>query len=187
VTGDEVVSLDGAAVRVRGELILGPVDLTILSGEHWVVLGPNGSGKTTLLSLAAGWRQPSAGVVRILGEELGRVDVRHLRRRIGHVSHAVADRIRPALAIEEVVMTGKASVLETWWQDLSEADRRRARASLEEVGCLGLAERPRVVLVGRAAAGAHRAARSSARTRCCCSTSRPPGSTCRRANGSSPR
>ena len=111
--GDEVVSLDGAAVRVRGELILGPVDLTIRSGEHWLVLGPNGSGKTTLLSLAAGWRQPSAGVVRILGEKLGRVDVRHLRRRIGHVSHAVADRIRPALAVEEVVMTGKASVLET--------------------------------------------------------------------------
>ena len=99
MTGDEVVSLEGAAVRVGGDLILGPVDITVRSGEHWVILGPNGSGKTTLLSLAAGRRQPSAGVVRILAEELGRVDVRHLRRRIGHVSHAVADRIRPALAV----------------------------------------------------------------------------------------
>lgn len=106
MTRDEVVSLDGAAVRVRGELILGPVDLTIRPGEHWVVLGPNGSGKTTLLSLAAGRRQPSAGVVRVLGEELGRVDVRHLRRRIGHVSHAVADRIRPALAAMTSAATG---------------------------------------------------------------------------------
>ena len=42
MTGDEVVSVDGATVRVRGELILGPVDLTIRSGEHRVVL-PNGS------------------------------------------------------------------------------------------------------------------------------------------------
>ena len=164
MTGDEVVSVDGAAVRVGTDLFLGPVDLTISSGEHWVVLGPNGSGKTTLLSLAAGWRQPSAGVVRILGEELGRVDVRHLRRRIGHVSHVVADRIRPALAVEEVVMTGKASVLETWWQDLTDADRRRARASLEEVGCLGLADRSigscssgerQRVLIARALFGAH--------------------------------
>jgi hypothetical protein len=129
-----------------------------------VILGPNGSGKTTLLSLAAGRRQPSAGVVRILGEELGPVDVRHLRRRIGHVSHAVADRIRPALAVEDVVLTGKASVLETWWQDLTEADRKRARASLEDVGCLGLADRPlgscssgerQRVLIARALFGAH--------------------------------
>ena len=73
-------------------------------------------------------------------------------------------RSRPALAVEEVVMTGKASVLETWWQDLSEADRRRARASLEEVGCLGLADRPlgscssgeqQRVLIARALFGAH--------------------------------
>ena len=164
MTGDEIVSLDGAAVRVGGDLILGPVDLTIRSGEHWVILGPNGSGKTTLLSLAAGRRQPSAGVVRILAEELGRVDVRHLRRRIGHVSHAVADRIRPALAVEDVVLTGKASVLETWWQDLSEDERRRARAAREEVGCLGLADRPlgscssgeqQRVLIARALFGAH--------------------------------
>ncbi len=164
MTGDEVVSLDGAAVRVRGDLILGPVDLTIRCGEHWVVLGPNGSGKTTLLSLAAGRRQPSEGVVRVFGEELGRVDVRQLRRRIGHVSHAVADRIRPALAVADVVLTGKASVLETWWQAFSEADRTRARASLEEVGCLGLADRPlstcssgerQRVLIARALFGAH--------------------------------
>jgi iron complex transport system ATP-binding protein len=164
VTADEVVSFDGAAVRVHGNLILGPIDLTIRAGEHWVVLGPNGSGKTTLLSLAGGWRQPSAGVVRILGEELGRVDVRHLRPMIGHVSHAVADRMRPALAVEDVVLTGKASVLETWWQDLTDADRARARASLEEVGCLGLADRPlgscssgerQRVLIARALFGAH--------------------------------
>ena len=164
MTGDEVVSLDGAAVRVGGDLILGPVDLTIRSGEHWVILGPNGSGKTTLLSLAGGWSQPSVGAVRVLGEELGRVDVRRLRRRIGLVSHAVADRIRPALAVEDVVLTGKASVLETWWQDLTEADRRRARVSLEEVGCLGLADRTlgscssgerQLVLIARALFGAH--------------------------------
>ena len=105
-----------------------------------------------------------SGGCPVLGEELGRVDVRHLRRRIGHVSHAVADRIRPALAVEDVVLTGKASVLETWWQDLTDADRRRARASLEEVGCLGLADRPlgscssgerQRVLIARALFSAH--------------------------------
>jgi ABC-type molybdenum transport system ATPase subunit/photorepair protein PhrA len=47
-----VVQLRGATVRVSGRTILGPVDLTVRAGEHWVLLGPNGSGKTTLLSLA---------------------------------------------------------------------------------------------------------------------------------------
>jgi iron complex transport system ATP-binding protein len=62
------------------------------------------------------------------------------------------------------VLTGKASVLETWWQDVTDADRMRARASLEEVGCLWLADRPlgscssgerQRVLIARALFGAH--------------------------------
>jgi iron complex transport system ATP-binding protein len=142
VTAGEVLSLRGATVRVGGRTILGPVDLTVRAGEHWVVLGPNGSGKTTLLASAGGGRNPSAGEVRVLGSRLGRVDVRRLRTRIGHVSHAVADRLRLELPVQDVVLTGKASVLETWWQDLTDDDRARARALLDEVGCLDLASRP---------------------------------------------
>ena len=164
MTASDVVALRGATVRIGGRTILGPVDLTIGAGEHWVLLGPNGSGKTTLLSLAGGWRQPSAGEVRVLGSRLGRVDVRRLRTRIGHVSHAVADRIRPEVLVLDVVLTGKASVLETWWQDLTAGDRARARSLLDDVGCLALAERPlgtcslgerQRVLIARALFGAH--------------------------------
>ena len=138
---DEVVGLRAAEVRIAGETILGPVDLSVGSGEHWAFLGPNGSGKTTLLSLAGAWRQPSAGEVRVLGLELGGTDVRRLRKRIGHVSHAVADRLRPAMPVLDVVLSGKASVLETWGQDLGPGDRRRALELLEEMGCGELADR----------------------------------------------
>jgi iron complex transport system ATP-binding protein len=139
---DEAVGLEHATVRVDGRTILGPVDLCVRAGERWVFLGPNGSGKTTLLSLAGAVRQPSSGSVRVLGSELGRTDVRRLRARIGHVSHAVADRLRPRMRVLDVVLTGKASVLETWWQDLGAADRARGLALLDELGCGGLAERP---------------------------------------------
>ena len=138
----EAVAFEGATVRVDGRTILGPVDLCVRTGQRWVFLGPNGSGKTTLLSLAGAWRQPSAGVVRVLGGELGRTDVRRLRRRIGHVSHAVADRLRPQARAIDVVLTGKASVLETWSQDLGPADRERALAALTDMGCGDLALRP---------------------------------------------
>ncbi|MCK0173509.1 ATP-binding cassette domain-containing protein [Mycolicibacterium sp. F2034L] len=41
---------------------LGPVSLTIESGEHVAVTGANGSGKTTLMLILAG-REPTAGIV----------------------------------------------------------------------------------------------------------------------------
>jgi iron complex transport system ATP-binding protein len=156
------VRLAAAEVRVGGRTILGPVDLTIASGERWALLGPNGSGKTTLLSLAGAWRQPSAGSVEVLGERLGRTDVRRLRRRIGHVSHAVGDRVRPSIPVEDLVLAGRAAALETWWQDLDDGDRAAARSALDRVGCgtlaarrvgtLSLGERARV-LIARAMAG----------------------------------
>jgi iron complex transport system ATP-binding protein len=164
VTGAEVLALRGATVRAGGRTILGPVDLTVHEREHWVVLGPNGSGKTTMLSRARGLREPSAGGGRVLGARLGRVDVRRLRTRIGHVSHTVADRLRPELPVQDVVLTGKASVLETWWQELTDRDRTRARALLDDVGCLELSERTlgtcslgerQRVLIARALFGEH--------------------------------
>src|SRR5207245_7429110 len=134
------VVFDEATVRVSGgRRILGPVSFRIGSGERWALLGPNGSGKTTLLSLAGAWRHPSSGHVEVLGEPLGRVDVRGLRERIGHVGHSIADRLRPELAVERLVLTGRASTLETWFQEFSDDDLNEAAGRLEQVGCVQLA------------------------------------------------
>ncbi len=46
-------TLRGAVVS-RGDVTLGPVDLTIGAGERWRVTGPNGSGKSTLLGALLG-------------------------------------------------------------------------------------------------------------------------------------
>ena len=54
----------------RGDVTLGPVDLTIGAGERWRITGPNGSGKSTLLGallgripLVSGDRSIGPGVV----------------------------------------------------------------------------------------------------------------------------
>jgi putative ABC transport system ATP-binding protein len=51
--------------------VLEGVDLEIGAEEFVAIIGPSGSGKTTLLGLLAGLDQPSAGSVRIDGQELG--------------------------------------------------------------------------------------------------------------------
>ena len=125
----------------RAGQILGPVSWNVGAGERWAVLGPNGGGKTTLLSVAGAWRQPTAGRAVILGSELGHVDVRRLRLRIGHVGHTVTEKLRPQLLVRDVVLTGRSSTLETWFQGFSADERREAEASLEQVGCGALADR----------------------------------------------
>ena len=84
------VELDGVRVWAPdGTDLLRGVTWRVRAGEHWALLGPNGAGKTTLLSMAGARRHPSAGTVRVLGERLGNVDVRELRRLIGVVDGAL--------------------------------------------------------------------------------------------------
>ena len=96
-----------------------------------------------------------AGTVEVLGERLGRTDVRRLRRRIGHVSH-LRGRPRSAdgLTVLDLVLAGRAAALETWWQDLDDGDRAAARAALGRVGCAALADRPVGTLFARRARSA---------------------------------
>ncbi len=46
------------------------VDLAIETGEFFSLLGPSGCGKTTTLRMIAGFEQPTAGEVRLYGENM---------------------------------------------------------------------------------------------------------------------
>jgi len=129
-------------VRTRDDrLLLGPIDLVVRAGERWAVLGRNGSGKTTLLSLAGGRRQPSSGVVTVLGGSFGRTDMRDLRRRVGHAGHRLAESMRPSMSALETVLTGRDSILESWTLAPSGADTDEALRRLAQAGCASLAGR----------------------------------------------
>lgn len=53
--------------------VLKEVSFSLSAGDSLAIVGPSGSGKTTLLGLCAGLDRPSAGVVTLAGEEIGRM------------------------------------------------------------------------------------------------------------------
>jgi iron complex transport system ATP-binding protein len=151
-----VLELVGVGRRIGDTTLLSDIDWRVDPGQHWVVLGPNGSGKSTLLRIAGLHLHPTWGTLRVLGETLGRTDVRTLRGRIGYASASLADAFRPAVTATDVVMTALKGALEPWWHDYSDDDRDRAGALLSRIGCgdrachafgtLSSGERQRVLL-----------------------------------------
>jgi len=69
-SGTLAVELEGIEKRFRTQVAVQPLDLTIHAGEFLTLLGPSGCGKTTLLRMIAGLEIPSAGTVRVFGQDV---------------------------------------------------------------------------------------------------------------------
>ena len=77
-------------------------DLEIAQGEFVSLLGPSGCGKTTVLRMVAGFETPSAGSIRIDGQDV--VSLRPNQRNIGMVFQAYA--LFPNLTVAQNVGFG---------------------------------------------------------------------------------
>ena len=97
-----VVELAGVSVVRGGNRLLNDIDWQVEEEERWVVLGPNGAGKTTLLQILSTHVYPTEGVVGVLGEVIGTVDVFDLRPRIGLASVAVGDQVPRGERVSDV-------------------------------------------------------------------------------------
>jgi iron complex transport system ATP-binding protein len=146
VPGAPALELEGVGLIRDSHRILSGVDWSVEPGQQWVVLGRNGSGKSSLVRIGSLYLHPSEGVVRLLGHELGRTDVRSLRRRVGLASTGMADMLRSDLTPTDVVMTAKNAALEPWWHSYDDADRQRARRCLARMGVASLSDRSFVSL-----------------------------------------
>jgi energy-coupling factor transport system ATP-binding protein len=152
---------EGDAAALQG------LSLRVADGEVLTVLGPSGSGKSTLLRILAGLDRPSAGVVRVYGEEVGKLPSRQLARYrstlLGYADQHYTRALSPELSARELV------ALQLGLRGATSSDRlRRADELLERVGlaskrdrlpaqlsggeqqrvalCAALAHRPRVFL-----------------------------------------
>jgi ABC-type lipoprotein export system ATPase subunit len=152
---------EGDAAALQG------LSLSIADGEVLAVLGPSGSGKSTLLRLLAGLERPSAGAVRVYGEELGKLPSRGLARyrstMLGYADQHYARALSPELSARRLVAVQLGLRGATGEERLRRADELLERVGLadkrdrrpDELSggeqqrvalCAALAHRPRVFL-----------------------------------------
>lgn len=136
-----VAELAGVGVRRGQALLLDDISLVVDEGQRWVVVGPNGAGKTTLLQLLSAQLHPTTGVVRLLGEQLGAVDVFELRPRIGVTSSAIAARIPGHERVRDVVVSASYGVIGRWNERYDDQDYARAQSLMRELRVAELADR----------------------------------------------
>ena len=122
-------SPEGTSVALQG------LTLDVDEGELLVVFGPSGSGKSTLLRILAGLDRPSAGVVRVFGEDLrtlrGGALAEYRSRTLGYADQHYTRALAPELGARSFV----ALRLRLLGIPAGEADRTAGRL-LERVGLL---------------------------------------------------
>jgi ABC-type lipoprotein export system ATPase subunit len=132
---------EGDAAALQG------LSLQVRAGEVLTVLGPSGSGKSTLLRLLAGLERPSAGIVRVHGDDLAKLPARRLARYrselLGYADQHYARALTPELPARELV------ALQLGLHGTARTRRlRRADDLLERVGLSGKGDRRPMQLSG---------------------------------------
>ncbi|MQY19383.1 dipeptide ABC transporter ATP-binding protein [Nocardia macrotermitis] len=102
---DLVVEFPGALGRTAFRAV-DTVSFSIARGETLGLVGESGSGKTTIGRCVAALQRPSAGVIRVQGQELTGLSERKLRpvrRRLGFVFQDPATSLNPRLTVGQCI------------------------------------------------------------------------------------
>ncbi|HRO29162.1 ABC transporter ATP-binding protein [Citricoccus sp.] len=132
-----------AAVGVRRgtKELLQDIHWQVREGERWIIMGPNGAGKSTLMQVASTRMHPTTGMVGILDEVLGAVDVFELRPRIGLSSATLAQQLPGQETVLDAVVTASWGVMGRWNEDYDAQDEERARRLIWQWGLSGYEDR----------------------------------------------
>ena len=111
ILNDYLVELKNVSVKSGSKYLLKDINWKIKKNEHWVVFGLNGSGKTTLLSMIAGFKEPTAGTIKVFGDTFTNDTILEMRKKIGWVSVSFFDNHYVKESALNIVLSGKSGTL----------------------------------------------------------------------------
>ncbi|SEB59555.1 ABC transporter ATP-binding protein [Arthrobacter woluwensis] len=132
------ISFDDVHVTLGRREIVHGVSLDVPSGQVLGILGPNGCGKSTLLRTLYRVYRPSAGTVRVDGEDVQRLSPREAARRIAVM--AQESGLDFPLTALEVTLLGRVPHQRGFGADTAQ-ERALADEALHDVGASALAHR----------------------------------------------
>ena len=131
VTQESPIVIEDLHKSFGAQRVLNGIGLVVTGGETLAVLGRSGTGKSVLLKLIVGLQKPDSGSIRVLGDEIAKLDLEGLnqvRKKIGFLFQSAA--LYDSLTVEENVAFPLARHTK-----MSEAERKnRARELLSAVG-----------------------------------------------------
>ncbi|NBE98092.1 ABC transporter ATP-binding protein [Nonomuraea sp. KC401] len=135
------LDLRGVSVRLDGRPIVHEADLLVGDGEFVALVGPNGCGKSTLLRTIYRALRPSAGLIRVDGDDVHGLSWRESARRTAVVAQETPSELD--FTVGEVVLMGR-----TPYERVAAADAERCARALDRVGLAGAEERVYATLSG---------------------------------------
>lgn len=134
-----MLEFEGIRVCYGNQEAVGGLDLSLREGELLTLLGPSGCGKSTLIKVAAGFLQPTSGVVRMAGQDVTAMPPEARPTATVFQSHALF----PHLSVQENVGYGLRA------RKIDATERLRAATKmLKRVGLSGYGPRPVQALSG---------------------------------------
>jgi branched-chain amino acid transport system ATP-binding protein len=135
-TGGTALSVENVSWRIGAVPIVDDVTLSVAPDEFVALIGPNGAGKTSLFNLVSGLRRPSAGRIRLHGEDITRL-APHRRARLGVGRTFQTSAVFGSLTVTEnvalAVQARRGGAMRPWRRRADHPVAARARQILDEV------------------------------------------------------
>ena len=141
--GAPILRTEGLTVRFGGLTALNDVNVEVRRGEIRAIIGPNGAGKSTFFNCLTGVLQPTAGRVRLNGEDMTGLPPNRISQKGIARSYQITNILPNATTLENVRIAAQ-SRRHSWallthhraYRDIL----ARAEAALEAVGLRGKAD-----------------------------------------------